>query len=258
MSITGVGVAQSQPQWPTFQSTDTDGDDELSLQEFGAAGQNVPGGISSLGSQDLQSLFSAIDANSDGQISRGEATSAFSKLSNAVQSQLLGVQEQSGPLSPQSLFASADTDGSGGLSIDEFKASVTQNLPDGATAPNDDQLQSAFNKIDTNGDGQLSQSELKAAHHGHHHHGGPPPSQTSDSSNTDSIFGPDPFSTATSSTSSADATDPNDPNATASTSPTALPTDLNSLLLQAVSAYTDPIGTASNVVNQVLDALKAA
>jgi Ca2+-binding EF-hand superfamily protein len=247
MSVSNVSALQSQQQWLSFQSVDTDNDDALSLQEFSAAGQNMPGGISSLDSSSVQSLFSAIDSDGDGKISRSEATSAFEKLSSALQGTLLGTQEQAGSPPSSGLFASADTDGSGGLSFDEFKADVTRHLPAGATAPTDDQLQSIFGKLDKDGDGQISQSEMKAAHHGHHHHAAPPP----DTSNTDSIFGPDPFSTTTSST---------DPSATGSgTDSTALPTDLNSLLLQAMSAYNDNPNqsTSSDLVSQLVDVLKA-
>jgi Ca2+-binding EF-hand superfamily protein len=247
MSVSSVGSLQSQQQWLTFQSVDSDNDDALSLQEFSAAGQNMPGGIGSLDSSSVQSLFSAIDSDGNGQISRSEATSAFQKLSSALQGTLLGTQEQTGSPSPAGMFASADTDGSGGLSFDEFKADVTKHLPAGATAPTDDQLQTIFGKLDKDGDGQISQSEMKAAHHGHHHHAAPPPDDTS---STDSVFGPDPFSTAASST---------DPSATGSgTDSTSLPTDLNSLLLQAMSAYNGNPNqsTSSNLVDQLVDVLK--
>ena len=59
MSVSSVGSLQSQQQWLTFQSVDSDNDDALSLQEFSAAGQNMPGGIGSLDSSSVQSLFSA-------------------------------------------------------------------------------------------------------------------------------------------------------------------------------------------------------
>lgn len=248
MSVSGVGSLQNQQQWPTFQSVDTNDDDQLSLQEFESAGQNLPGGIGSLDSSSIQSLFSAVDSDGNGQISRGEATSAFNKLSNALQSTLLGTQEQAGPPSPAQMFASADTDGSGGLSLGEFEADVTSHVPDGVSAPTDDQMQAIFNKIDANGDGQISQSEMQAAHKGHHHHGhrGPPPSDQS-TSNSDAIFGPDPFSTDP--TASADA---------ASTSATQA-TDLNSLLLQAMSAYNANPGstTSTDLVNQLMTTLQA-
>lgn len=236
MSINGVASGQNPYRWPSFQSADTDGDNSLSLAEFGAAGQNVPGGLSSLDNSSLQNLFSAIDADGDGKISRTEATTAFDKLSNAMQSQLLGVQEQSGASSPGQMFASADTDGSGGLSFDEFKASFDSNLPSGATAPSDDQLKTMFDKLDANGDGSVSQSEMKAARH--HHRGHMPP--------------PD----AASSTAASDTSTSTSPDST-------LQNVVSGLLQQAMSAYglgqsASPQTNPGDLVNQIIDVLKAA
>lgn len=254
MSISGVGGAYNPLQWPSFSSTDTDGDDELSLQEITAAGQNLPsGGINGLSSDGLQQLFSAIDGDGDGKISRTEAKSAFDKLTNALQSTLLGAQEQSsgGPPSLSDMFAKADTDGSGGLSFDEFKAAAPPGLS-GGSAASDDKLKALFSSLDTDGDGTISQDEMKAAH-AHHHHHAHAPSSSDQTPNTDAIFGPDLFST-----------DPNAPGAsdgsgTGSTS-TSLPGDLNSLLLQAMDAYNVNPGqaTSSDLVSQLVDVLKAA
>jgi hypothetical protein len=88
---------------------------------------------------------------------------------------------------------------------------------------------------------------MKAAHHGHHHHAPLP----QDASNTDNIFGPDPLSTTASSA---------DSSATGSgTDSTSLPTDLNSLLLQAMSAYNNnpSQSTSNDLVSQLVDVLKA-
>src|SRR5690242_14073984 len=118
MSISGVGLVPTQHKSRTFDSTDTNADGALSLDEFSAIGQNVQGGSNGLGSDSIQSLFSAIDTDSDGKISKTEAKTAFDKLSNALQSLLLGVQEQScGAPPPKDMFTGADTDGSGGLSL---------------------------------------------------------------------------------------------------------------------------------------------
>ena len=151
MSIGSVGSSCCSPyQRPTFDSTDKNGDGALSLDEFSAIGKNVPGGKNGLTGNDIQSLFSAIDADGDGSITKTEAKSAYDKLSSAVQGQLLGVQEQSGQ-------------------------------PSG-----DNSLKAIFDSIDSNKDGSISQDELKASGHHHHHHGGAPPLEaTTDSSSTD-------------------------------------------------------------------------
>jgi Ca2+-binding EF-hand superfamily protein len=227
MSISSVGLAQTQHKWRTFDSTDTNGDGALSLDEFSAIGQNVQGGSNGLGSDNIQSLFSAIDTDSDGKISKTEAKTAFDKLSTAMQSQLLQIQEQSGGgQSPKDVFASADTDGSGGLSLDEFKAAAAAHVPPGAQAPDDDTLTARFKAMDKDGDGTLSQDEMKAAHRHHHAHAVPPPDQT-DGSSADS-------------------------SGTASSS-------LDALFLQAVSAYSNTSQSAgSDTTQQLLDILNAA
>ena len=82
----------------------------------------------------------------------------------------------------------ADTNGDGSLSLSEVEAALGQSTGADSTsgsdtAPGADALAQAFNKIDANGDGQVSDQELtdallavlglQGAHHGrHHHHGG--------------------------------------------------------------------------------------
>jgi Ca2+-binding EF-hand superfamily protein len=251
MSVSSLGLVTNQYKWPSFSSADTDGDGALSLSEFGAVGQNVQGGSNGLDSNSIQQIFSAIDTDGDGKVSRSEATSAFDKLSKAVQSGLLGAQEQFGgpPPPPQAdgnFFASADTDGSGGLSFDEFKTAAASNAPQGASAPSDDQLKAIFDKLDTNGDGTVSQDELKAAHKGHHHHHAeaPPPADPASGQSSDAS-GDSSASSSTNAGTSASAT-----------------SSLSDLFLQAVSAYTGTSqssaqNSASNIVNQILDTLKA-
>jgi Ca2+-binding EF-hand superfamily protein len=153
----------------SFDSADTDQNGSLSLDEFSAIGKNVPRGKNGLGDNDIQSLFSAIDTDGDGQISKTEAKTAFDKLSQALQSQLLNVQEQlgSGPPSPPTagdIFTQADTDGNGSLSLDEFKAAAASHHRHHHAAGSDDsKIEARFNALDSNGDGTVSQSELESA-----------------------------------------------------------------------------------------------
>ncbi|MBR0679371.1 hypothetical protein GXW74_02640 [Roseomonas eburnea] len=81
------------------------------------------------------------------------------------------------------MFARADSDGSGGLSVDEFKAmgpppggpppggpppggagaaSSTEGSANAAATSESDAVQSLFNSLDTDGDGTVSQAELEA------------------------------------------------------------------------------------------------
>jgi Ca2+-binding EF-hand superfamily protein len=232
MSISALGSAASSLQWPSFQTTDTDNDDALSLQEITAAGQNLPpGGINGLDSDSLQTLFSAIDTDGDGKISKTEAKTASDKLSTAMQGALLGAQEHAGqPPSPSEMFAKADVDGSGGLSFDEFKAAA----PNAANA-GDDKLKALFGSLDKNSDGTISQDEMKAARpHGHHRH--PPPPESTQSADSTNLTADGETSVLTQAANGA-----------------------GSLLLQAADAYGSAAGfSAADLVNELAGILKAA
>jgi hypothetical protein len=70
----------------------------------------------------------------------------------------------------QKLFNSVDTDGDGQISKSELESAVTTG---GGTVS---QADAFFSKLDRNGDGSVSKGELTAglqAHHGQHHHGAP-------------------------------------------------------------------------------------
>ena len=72
----------------------------------------------------------------------------------------------------QKLFNSVDTNGDGQISQSELESAFTTG---GGTAS---QADAFFSKLDSNGDGSVSKGELAAglqqAHHGHHHHAAPP------------------------------------------------------------------------------------
>ena len=81
-----------------------------------------------------------------------------------------GSQANSGNSALQSVFSRFDTDGNGQVSQSEFENAI---------APNADRtkVDAFFAKIDSNGDGSISTAEMqsamqKAQGHHHHHHGG--------------------------------------------------------------------------------------
>ena len=105
-----------------------------------------------------------------------------SQFAQATLASLLDAQ-QAPPTSTdiaQKVISAADSDGDGALSLTEVEQALGQDTTAGA----DNGLAQAFAKLDTNGDGKLSQDELASAidaqqaqqastsgvHHHHHHH----------------------------------------------------------------------------------------
>jgi hypothetical protein len=88
---------------------------------------------------------------------------------------LIAVQgEETGNSAASKFFAKLDSDGDGAISQSEFSAAASDAGADSAVAD------AVFAKIDGNGDGSISQDELTKAGHGGHHHrvgggGSPPP-----------------------------------------------------------------------------------
>jgi hypothetical protein len=100
----------------------------------------------------------------------GSGSCGASQFSTDVMKALLSVQGDqgsSGASKLQSLFGKFDTNGDGQISQSEFENAIG---PD-ADKANVDAL---FNKIDGNGDGAVSQDDMQSAiqkmHGGHHHH----------------------------------------------------------------------------------------
>ena len=80
---------------------------------------------------------------------------------------LVAMQSQqagAGGSGPSGLFSQLDTNGDGQISQSEFESALGSNGVDQSSAD------ALFSKLDTNGDGSISQSELVSARHHHHHH----------------------------------------------------------------------------------------
>ena len=98
----------------------------------------------------------------------GSGSCGTSQFSPDVMKALLSVQgDQSGASKLQSLFGKFDTDGDGQISQSEFENAIG---PDADKA----KVDALFAKIDGNGDGAVSQDEMQSAiqkmHGGGHHH----------------------------------------------------------------------------------------
>lgn len=99
----------------------------------------------------------------------GSGSCGTSQFSPDVMKALLSVQGNQGksPGKLESLLGKFDTDGDGQISQSEFETAI-------GPAADKTKVDELFQKLDTNGDGAISLDELKAAlqraHGGHHHH----------------------------------------------------------------------------------------
>lgn len=179
-----------------MQSADTDGISGLSKSELSSIdSSNDAGGTAFLKS--LTNQFDKLDSDGDGQLSKSEIASAKppeggpnqggdakSKIEDLLEKLLQEALQAmasstSGTASTSSDSATtesassttsaikpfdlstADTDGTEGVSLSELKSVDTSNDTKKANFIND--LVKNFDSIDSNGDGQLSKSEVKAA-----------------------------------------------------------------------------------------------
>jgi Ca2+-binding EF-hand superfamily protein len=161
---------------------DSDGDGSLSLSEVEKAlgADTTTGADASSNANPLAQAFASIDTNGDGQVSAGELTNALD-AQKATQGAHHGHHGHHAHMAQQApanssdlasqLLGSADSDGDGQLSLTELENALGTSASNSAS----DMLTAAIGKLDTNGDGQLSQTELTAgidAFRAAHHRGG--------------------------------------------------------------------------------------
>lgn len=115
----------------------------------------------------VNNIFNEVDANADGQISKGEFQDAFSKILAKKMSGKEGVGPE---IDADDLFSKIDKSGDGTISKEEFTAFIDERkqtppppMPYGLNLL--DLLMSAdasdiFSEIDTDGDGKVSQAEF--------------------------------------------------------------------------------------------------
>ena len=113
----------------------------------------------------------ATDCDGDQSPAAWQATGTnTAPLDSGVLATLISLQGQSGAATAtgnqgsSGLFAKLDTDGDGQISQSEFESAMSGIGVDQSSAD------AIFSKLDANGDGNVSQNELQAAHHGHGHH----------------------------------------------------------------------------------------
>ncbi|MBL0932463.1 MAG: EF-hand domain-containing protein [Alphaproteobacteria bacterium] len=120
----------------------------------------------------LEDLFSSIDSDGDGSVSKTELKSFADSLSAQMQSALLGAQESGGaqgafgppPRPPgegrsaADMMSEMDTDGDGAVSADELKAFGEAHGPKSGKGA--EKAEEAFASADADGDGKLSSAEF--------------------------------------------------------------------------------------------------
>jgi hypothetical protein len=132
--------------------------------------------------QSISGPSSGTDPAASTTAATGTGGSAVPPFGTSTMAALISLQGQSASAltaqSPSQLFSKIDTDGDGKISQSEFENALT-----GAGASKAD-ADALFAKLDANGDGSVTQSEMPGAKgaHGHHGHGGGGSSGAGDSS----------------------------------------------------------------------------
>ena len=160
-------VAANYLQDKMLKKMDTDADGTVGKTEFQTALQNVSGklGIDVGSTEDADAMFSSVDADGNGSLTGSE-------VGQLIQNMLVGggtdafVQNRG----DEGRFAELDTDGDGSISMAEFGigSSPTASSATSSTtaasdeALNDESVKSLMASADSDGDGQVSGSELTA------------------------------------------------------------------------------------------------
>ena len=125
---------------------DTNGDGKIDSTEL----QALSGDDNSF---DSTAVLAGLDGNDDGAIDTEELASALEKLGVGGAGKTM---HRPPPPDPAEMFAAADTDGSGGIDMDEFAAS-------GPGFADQQQIATMFASIDTDGNGSIDKSENETA-----------------------------------------------------------------------------------------------
>ncbi len=142
-------------------SADTDGNGSISKAEFSAAF----GSDNDTDSSTVSGLFAEMDADGNEEVSVDEASNAISNLLQQLQEQRFSNTNMPPPPpsegmpNAEDLMASADSDEDGGLTVDEFSSALRKSDDESETAI----LANMFAETDLDGDGIVSQAELKTA-----------------------------------------------------------------------------------------------
>lgn len=211
MSISGVSSSSTYASYATssasnkrgpdfsklFSEIDTDGSGSLNSDELQSLIDKAPqsGSGSSVSSADM---LKKLDTDGDGSVSKDELSSGLKAMHDQLSSQFQQMRMQAGGMPPPPPPEDgSDSDDNSSVSASDATGSTSS----ASSTSSNSKLDELFKKMDTDGDGSISQSEFDTfaqqmqaqGNRGHHHH-----RASSDSSSTSSD------GSSTSSTSSAD------------------------------------------------------
>ena len=159
MSLSGIGggaAALRRFQPPTFTTLDSDSSGGITLEELKSG---APKGASdSKSAERAETLFSAMDSDADGSVTSTEKDAFDARMAENFQAMQFAVQQLAGgapppPPSNEQVFATTDADDSGAVILEEFSDSSA------AEELSSDQLSELFSLIDSDGSGEISETE---------------------------------------------------------------------------------------------------
>jgi Ca2+-binding EF-hand superfamily protein len=148
-------IAQAEMRQRMFSKIDANGDGKVSKDELTQVMANASSGGSS-----VDDIMSALDTNGDGSISQSEFAAgdkANGQMQGGPPPMMAGMGNMSSADFVKQLFSDADTNSDGTISKDEL-TQVMANASSGGSSVDD-----IMSALDTNGDGVISESELLAA-----------------------------------------------------------------------------------------------
>lgn len=133
-----------------FSRLDTNTDDSIDkteLQALADSGSNI----------DVSKMFSDLDSDGDGKVTKSETESALKKLGDNIQNRFArSKMTEMQPPDLAEMFKNADKDGNGAVDQNEFKSIAPEDS-------DDEMSEQIFNLIDTDGNGSIDETENEAA-----------------------------------------------------------------------------------------------
>jgi Ca2+-binding EF-hand superfamily protein len=154
----GSRTTEAQRSQQLFQKLDVNGDNGIDASELKSLVEFI--GQKTGTTSDAGALLTALDSDGNGNISSTELDDNVQTLFDQLRGQLMGAKVESGQKSPdpEQLFGKIDTDGDGRLSLSELKSFAAERA--GGRGPGAEDI---LARDDTDKDGSISKDEFNAA-----------------------------------------------------------------------------------------------